>query len=95
MRRKFADGSLTSLRALVFYISLLKAFALLLNKKTSPLAVKNTGASVFFILELATEVAPSRLFLSLKQKKPSFDGFFYGGSDEARTRDLLRDRQAL
>ena len=35
---------------------------------------------------------PSRL----KTKKEPFKGFFYnGGNDEARTRDLMRDRHAL
>ena len=79
LRRKFADGSLTSLRALVFYISLLKAFALLLNKKTSPLAVKNTGASVFFYPRARDRGRSFSPFLSLKQKNRLSTAFFMAG----------------
>ena len=37
-----------------------------------------------------------RAELRLKAKKEPFKGSFYnGGNDEARTRDLMRDRHAL
>ena len=62
--------------------------------KATSLAVKTTGAAVVFILEPATEpAAPNSTSKPLK--KPAQAGFFNGGSDGARTRDLLRDRQAL
>ena len=46
-------------------------------RKLTPLAVKSTGAAVDFILELATEVAPSRLKNIFKTKEPSLSTALY------------------
>ena len=50
---------------------------------------------VVFHLMPATKVAVSSSHFQAIKKNASLGGFFNGGSDGARTRDLLRDRQTL
>lgn len=61
----------------------------------TPLAVKKHRSNGVFYPRARDRGRSFKRVTPSHKKNPHKAGFFNGGSDEARTRDLLRDRQAL